>query len=265
MATQHYLAIDLGAESGRGMLGAFDGERVTLRELGRFATSRGEQDIGPDGHGGGTGRAWSARSNPSCSRRRQETGGTLAGVGVDSWGVDFGLLDAQGQLLEMPLHYRNDANPPAMERVLGVIPKEELWAATGIQPLAFNTLFQLAAIHQRDPTLLERAKALLFVPDLMHYELTGRTWAAGAERTEASTSQLMQPGAQAWQPDLLTRLGMPSQFLGPLVMPGTPVGTTAGGTPIYAPATHDTASAVVAVPFTPRSPWAFSCRPAPGP
>ena len=110
---------------------------------------------------------------------QQETDGALAGVGVDSWGVDFGLLDAQGQLLEMPLHYRNDANPPAMERVLGVIPREELWAATGIQPLSFNTLFQLAAIQQRDPSLLERAKTLLFVPDLMHYELTGRAGRRG--------------------------------------------------------------------------------------
>ena len=77
---------------------------------------------------------------------------------MDSWGVDFGLLNSQGRLLEMPMHYRNDANPPATERVLSVIPREELWAATGIQPLAFNTLFQLAAIQKRDPALLERAR-----------------------------------------------------------------------------------------------------------
>ena len=257
MATQQYLAIDLGAESGRGMLGAFDGERVTLREIGRFATSRGEQDIGPDGT-----RRWdwpriTGEIQSLLRQAQQETNGALAGVGVDSWGVDFGLLDSGGQLLELPLHYRNDANPPAMERVLAVIPREELWAATGIQPLAFNTLFQLAAIHKRDPSLLGRAQALLFVPDLAHYELTGRKWARGAERTEASTSQLMQPGAGAWQPELLARLGMPSQFLGPLVEPGTEVGTAVGGTPIYAPATHDTASAVAAVPFAPGRPGVF--------
>ncbi|MBV9852017.1 MAG: rhamnulokinase [Armatimonadetes bacterium] len=248
MATQQFLAVDLGAESGRGMLGAFDGARVTLRELGRFATSRGEQDIGPDGV-----RRWdwpriTGEIRALLRQAQGETGGALAGVGVDSWGVDFGLLDAQGRLLEMPLHYRNDANPPAMARALGVIAKEELWAATGIQPLAFNTLFQLAAVQAREPSLLKRAATLLFVPDLAHHALTGGA-ARGAERTEASTSQMMTPGARAWQPELLTRLGMPSQFLGPLVEPGSPVGTAEGGTPIYAPATHDTASAVAAVPF----------------
>ena len=252
MTTQHYLAIDLGAESGRGMLGAFDGKRVTLRELGRFATSLGEQDIGPDGT-----RRWDwprmvGEVKNLLRRAQSETSGGLAGVGVDSWGVDFGLLDSQGRLLEMPMHYRNDANPPATERVLSVIPREELWAATGIQPLAFNTLFQLAAVQQRDPSLLERARALLLIPDLMQYELTGRAWAAGVERTNGSTTQLMQPGAQAWQPGLLTRLGMPSKFLGPLVAPGSQVGTAEGGTPLYAPASHDTASAVVAVPFSPQ-------------
>ena len=249
VATAQYLAIDLGAESGRGMLGAFDGARITLRELGRFATGQGEQDIGSDGI-----RRWdwpriTGEIQTLLRHGQRDTDGALAGVGVDSWGVDFGLLDSQGQLLERPLHYRNDANPGAMARVLDVIPKDELWAATGIQPLAFNTLFQLAAIHQRDPSLLDRAQALLFVPDLVHYELTGRKGSMGVERTEASTSQLMQPGAGAWQPELLARLGMPSQYLGPLVAPGSPVGTAEGGTPIYAPATHDTASAVAAVPF----------------
>ena len=173
MATQHYLAIDLGAESGRGMLGAFDGARVTLRELGRFATGQGERDIGPDGI-----RRWdwpriTGEIQGLLRQAQEETGGRLAGVGVDSWGVDFGLLDARGRLLEAPLHYRNDANPPARERVLETIPETELWAATGIQPLAFNTLFQLAAIKERDPSLLARASRLLLVPDLLHHTLTG--------------------------------------------------------------------------------------------
>ena len=256
MSVQQYLAIDLGAESGRGMLGAFDGERITLRELGRFATSRGEQDIGPDGV-----RRWDwpriiGEIRNLLRQAQQETDGKLAGVGVDSWGVDFGLLDAQGRLLTMPLHYRNDANVAAMARVLDVIPKEELWAATGIQPLAFNTLFQLAAIQQRDPALLERAARLLLIPDLVHNALSGGA-AASVEATNGSTTQLMQPGAQVWQTGLPGRLGIPAQFLGPLVSAGTKVGTAEGGTMIYAPATHDTASAVTAVPFEAGRPGVF--------
>jgi rhamnulokinase len=112
MATQNYLAIDLGAESGRGMLGTFDGTRITLRELSRFATGQGQADIGPDGV-----RRWDwprivGEVQTVLARAQHETAGSLAGIGVDSWGVDFGLLNAQGTLLECPLHYRHDANFP---------------------------------------------------------------------------------------------------------------------------------------------------------
>lgn len=256
MTAQQYLAIDLGAESGRGILGTFDGARVTLRELGRFATGQGQADVGSDKI-----RRWDwprivKEVQGLLLQAQHETGGSLAGVGVDSWGVDFGLLDTQGNLLESPLHYRNDANPPAMAEVMANIPKREIWAMTGIQPLAFNTLYQLAAIQKRDAALLERAARLLLIPDLLHHTLTGGH-SSTVERTNGSTTQLMQPGAQAWQTGLLTQLNIPTQFLGPLGDAGTHVGVAAGGTPVYAPATHDTASAVAAVPFAGNRRGAF--------
>ena len=254
--SKHFLAIDLGAESGRGMLAAWDGERVSLRELGRFPTSQGDADTGADGvRRWQLGRIWGEVQTVLASALT-ETNGTLAGVGVDSWGVDFGLLDERGGLLEAPMHYRNSANPAAMKRTLDRLGAETLWAQTGIQHLAFNTLFQLDAVRERDPSLLERARRLLFIPDLFHYQLTGHA-ADVVEQTNASTSSLLDPHTRHWRTDLLSTLGLPSQFLGPTVPAGTRVGTTDAGVPVYAPATHDTASAVAAVPFAEGARGAF--------
>ena len=255
MASQHFLAFDLGAESGRGILGAFDGERLTLEEVGRFATGRGQDDIGPDGV-----RRWDigriGGEIESLLTRAQASAGTLHGVGVDTWGVDFGLLDAQGKLLEAPTHYRDERHPPAMTEVHALIPPEEIWAKTGVQFLPFNTLYQLYALQNRSPDLLDKAAHLLLMPDLFHHQLTqGRSVAN--ERTNASTTQLFNPATRAWEPSLLTRLGLPSHFLGEIVPAGTRVGETASGVPVYAPGSHDTASAVAATPAAPGSRWAF--------
>ncbi len=255
MASQHFLAFDLGAESGRGILGAFDGERLTLEEVGRFATGRGQDDAGPDGV-----RRWDigriGGEIESLLTRAQAQAGTLHGVGVDTWGVDFGLLDAQGRLLEAPVHYRDERHPPAMTEVHSLIPPEEIWAKTGVQFLPFNTLYQLHALQARNPGLLDKAVHLLLMPDLFHHQLTqGRSVAN--ERTEASTTQFFNPTTRAWEPSLLTRLGLPSHFLGEIVPAGTRVGETAGGAPVYAPGSHDTASAVAATPAAPGSRWAF--------
>jgi len=255
MAAQHFLAFDLGAESGRGILGAFDGDHLTLAEVGRFATGRGQDDTGQDGI-----RRWDigriGGEIESLLARAQAQAGTLHGVGVDTWGVDFGLLDAQGNLLEAPTHYRDARHPPAMTAVHALLPPEEIWARTGVQFLPFNTLYQLYALQARSPGLLDRAAHLLLMPDLFHHQLTqGRSLAN--ERTEASTTQLFNPATRAWEPSLLTRLGLPSHFLGALVPAGTRVGETAGGVPVYAPGSHDTASAVAATPAAPGTRWAF--------
>ena len=255
MAAQHFLAFDLGAESGRGILGAFDGDRLTLEEVGRFATGRGQEDIGPDSV-----RRWDigriGGEIESLLAHAQTSAGTLDGVGVDTWGVDFGLLDTQGRLLEAPTHYRDERHPPAMTEVHALIPPEEIWAKTGVQFMPFNTLYQLYALQQRSPGLLDRAAHLLLMPDLFHHQLTqGRSVAN--ERTNASTTQLFNPATRVWEPSLLTRLGLPSHFLGEIVPAGTRVGETASGVPVYAPGSHDTASAVAATPAAPGSRWAF--------
>ena len=252
---QQFLALDLGAESGRGILGAFDGERLTLEEVGRFATGRGQDDTGPDGV-----RRWDIeRIGGEIDRllaKAQAQVGTLHGVGVDTWGVDFGLLDAQGKLLEAPVHYRDERHPVSMAEVHSWLPPEHIWAKTGVQFLPFNTLYQLHARHVRRPGLLDQAAHLLLMPDLFHHQLTqGRSLVN--EMTNAGTTQLFNPTTRQWEPSLLTELGLPSHFLGSLVPAGTQVGVTAGGVPVYAPGSHDTASAVAATPAMPGTRWAF--------
>ncbi len=254
-SAQQYLAFDLGAESGRGILGQFDGERLTLAEVGRFATGQGEGDLGPDGV-----RRWDiARIGGEIEdllRLAQTQAGQLHGVGVDSWGVDFGLLDAQGTLLEAPTDYRDERHAPAMQEVHGSIAPQDIWDATGVQFMPFNTLYQLQALQNRSPSLLDRATRLLMIPDLLHHQLTqGRS--VVNEITNASTTQLVNPQTRQWEPSLLTRLGLPSHFLGEIVLAGTKVGETADGVPVYAPGTHDTASAVAATPAEIGTRWAF--------
>jgi rhamnulokinase len=251
---KHYLAIDLGAESGRGLLAAFDGERLILRELGRFATNLGDEDRGPDGvYRWGWPRLLS-EIRSLVSAAIVESGGQLGGVAVDSWGVDFGLLDDCGQLLEDPVKYRDESHVPAMEEALGLLTRGKVWDASGIQFLPFNTLYQLVARHERDPEMLNRAATMLLIPDLAHYFLCG---ARVAEISNASTTQLLDPIARAWRPDLPEALGLPAHYLPPTVEAGARLGTTPEGVPVWAPATHDTASAVAACPVSDRSSWAF--------
>jgi len=255
---QHYLAFDLGAESGRGMLARFDGGRISLEEVGRFPTG-GEADVDAEGV-----RRWDVARiggamDDLLARAQSQAaleGDGLRGVGVDTWGVDFGLLDAAGELLEPPVQYRDALHPPAARRVLEVLPAEKLWDATGIQPLPFNTLFQLDAVRRRRPDLLDRARHLLLMPSLLSHRLT-RGGSLVNEITDASTTQMLDPRTQAWDTILLDRLGLPSHFLGGLAAAGTKLGETESSVPVYAPGTHDTASAVAAAPAVPGTRWAF--------
>lgn len=246
-----FLAIDLGAESGRGVLATYADGRLKLDELGRFVTNRGHADLCPDGV-----RRWDFERIWGEVATLVRAAGPVDGIGADSWGVDFGLLDATGKLMEDPVQYRDAGHPPAMEAALETVPRDEIWAATGIQFLPFNTVFQLLARYWRRPEMLDQAHRLLMIPDLIHNRLTEGK-ATRVEATMASTTQMLSPVTGEWNTALLDALGLPSHFLGPLVHAGTRIGETANGTPVYAPGTHDTASAVVAAPARTGSRWAY--------
>lgn len=255
MVHKEFLAVDLGAESGRGVLASFDGQRVALRELHRFPTGQGAQDIGPDGvRRWEFERIWDSISQTLALAHTQAP--DLAGVAVDSWGVDFGLLDAQGRLLDAPIQYRDASHGLAMQAVLAAVPAEEIWDGTGIQLLPFNTLYQIKARQERDARLLEQARHLLLIPDLLTHRLTEGA-ALGVEMTNAGTTQCLDTRTHTWNTGLLERLGLPTHFLGDLILPGTAVGKTTQGVPVYAVGSHDTASAVAAVPAQAGTRWAF--------
>jgi rhamnulokinase len=246
-----FLAFDLGAESGRGVLATYADGRLSLSELGRFVTNRGDEDLGADSV-----RRWDFERIWSEVSGILQAAGPVDGVGVDSWGVDFGLLDSHGRLMEAPVQYRDESHTRAMEDALETVSRESIWEATGIQFLPFNTVYQLLARYWRSPKMLEQAKHLLMIPDLLHNRLTGGH-SRCVERTNASTTQLLNPLTHRWNHAILDALGLPSQFLGEIVEAGGRIGETDGGVPVYAPATHDTGSAVVAVPGDAGRSWAF--------
>jgi rhamnulokinase len=184
-----------------------------------------------------------------------EEAATIGSVGVDSWGVDYGLLDADGRLLEEPVCYRDGRTAGEMERVFARVSREEIFARTGIQFLQLNTLYQLTA-HAREG-LPERAASLLLIPDLCHHLLCGSRL---GERTNASTTQLLAARSGAWDAELFSRLGLPRRLMPEIVPAGSVLGELRpefglGPVPVIAPATHDTASAVAGAPLEPG--WAY--------
>jgi len=249
-----YLAFDLGAESGRGVLAEFDGSRITLNEAGRFPTTRDSKDLGTDG-------VWRWDYHQIVSEiqailGRSEQQHKLAGVAVDTWGVDFGLLDEAGALIEEPVCYRDASHGAAMEETLTRLSLEDLWRYTGIQLLPFNTIFQVRAAQKRNPAVLDKASRMLFMPDLLASGLLEKPLAT-SELTIASTSSMLEPVSRTWNTALLERLGLPTHFLMPIVEPGALYGQTRGGTAVRATAGHDTASAVAAAPATSGKRWAY--------
>jgi rhamnulokinase len=237
MARQIVLAVDLGAESGRVMAVACDGATLTLTELHRFAnnpvTIRGtlHWDIlrlwHEIQHGLEEGRAWQPAS-----------------LGVDTWGVDFALLDEQGNLLGNPVHYRDERTQGMMEAVFARVPRAEVFAQTGIQFLPINTLYQMMSLVEQCSPQLASAATFLTIPDLLNYWLTG---ARVCEFTNATTTQMFNPTSGTWASGLLQQLDIPAHIFPEIVPPGTRLGTYEG-TPVVAPACHDTGSAVAAVP-----------------
>ena len=237
MAQQTVLAVDLGAESGRVMAVHVGGAALRLEELHRFPNTTAE--VRGTLHWDFL-RLW--RDIQEGVARGQAL--RPASLGVDTWGVDFALLDAQGELLGNPVHYRDRRTEGMMEWVFARASRAEVFAQTGIQLMPINTLYQLASLAARESPQLAAARTLLTAPDLLNYWLTGT---AVCEFTNATTTQLYNPRAGGWASDLIGALGLPPAIFPTLVQPGTRLGSYAG-IPVIAPACHDTGSAVAAVP-----------------
>lgn len=257
MSTKKILAFDLGAESGRGLIGSFDGERLALEVVHRFPN--GGVPTLDTLHWDVLG-LW--REILAGLRKAEAEHGPLASVGVDTWGVDFALLGKDGTLLANPRHYRDPHTETIMDAAFAKIPMAEIFRQTGIQFMRFNSLFQLLALMRDRAPILDAAEAMLFIPDLFHYWMTG---IKVNEYTNTSTSQMINPHTRTWARELVKAFAIPEKILGNLVQPGTVLGplrpnvaSHAGcsSIPVIAPATHDTAAAIAAVPADGDS-WAY--------
>lgn len=244
-ALKPYLAFDFGAESGRAVLAHLHSGVITTEEVDRFANE-------PVEYGGSLHwdipKLW-LEIRKTLSRQEVE----LSGIGVDAWGVDYALLGEHGELLLNPYHYRDKRTDGVMELAFEKVSRKEIYRETGIQFMSINTLYQLFAAKRDTPDLLRAARTLLMIPDLFHYWLTGN---AVCEFTNATTTQMVNAEKRAWSRDLMERLELPVDLPAGIVEPGTQVGAlleevtssrTLRGTPVIAPATHDTGSAVAAV------------------
>ena len=249
MNALNVLGIDLGASSGRAMLGTLEGKKLTIREIHRFLNEpvtlcgRFVWDMPRLFH-----------EIKQALLKLSKSGETVDAIGIDTWGVDFGLLDKNGHLLSLPVHYRDARTNGIPEKVRAIIPDGELFARTGIAFNSFNTLYQLCAMKEEGDPALESAQDLLFLPDLLAYFLTGRK---GTEYTIASTSQMLNPFTRDWDRELMEKLGIPAHIFGEVKLPGTVRGTLlpeiakecgVAEIPVIAIGGHDTASAVAAVP-----------------
>jgi rhamnulokinase len=249
MAGLSFLAIDLGAESGRAMLARID-DQLTLEEIHRFPN--GPVRVGNHIHWDVL-RLWTEIQNGLRIAAHSE-GGCLAGIGLDTWGVDFGLLDASDQLLGNPLHYRDSRTNGMVEAACSVVPREEIYNQTGIQFMQLNTLFQLFAMRQQNDPALQTARTFLTTPDLFNFWLTGQK---ANEYTISTTTQCYNPREKRWALELLTGLDIRADIFQPIIQPGRVVGqlrttvaedVSAKRIPVIAVGSHDTASAVAAVP-----------------
>jgi rhamnulokinase len=242
-----YLAFDLGAESGRAMAGCLRSGVLDLREIYRFPNEPLRE---------GASLRWDL---PGLWREIQRGlaavsahTGRIASIGVDTWGCDYGLLDEDGELVSNPYHYRDARTDGVMDRVFGRVARSRIYDITGIQFLPFNTIYQLVSAAERTPGELAAAKAFGTIPDILNCWLTG---VLRAEFTNATTTQMVDARSRRWAEPLLRELKLPVELLPPLVEPGTVIGplkssacAELAGTPVVAPACHDTGSAVAAVP-----------------
>ncbi len=258
MANKSFLAIDLGAGSGRALIGSLDGASLRIQELSRFRNDMVR--IRDHLH-------WNVMHLfeevlSALKASASQHANTPESIGLDTWGVDFGLVAADGSLLGFPVCYRDQRTEGAIEGFLERVPRQRVYELTGLQFLPLNTLFQLYAMVRDQSPLLEVAGGLLFMPDLFNYLLTGEK---KAEFTIASTSQLYDPRRREWAGELFDALGIPQAIMQDVVPPGTVLGrldeevarsTGLSRLAVVATASHDTASAVAAVPAEGRE-WAY--------
>ena len=258
MTTRNIAVVDLGAESGRVLLARFDGTYITLQEVHRFPNKSVRllhhlhwnlltlwQELLA-----GLKQVWLAAN------------GELHSVGVDTWAVDYGLLDTAGELLGLPYHYRDARTNGIMEQVIEQLTRANIYARTGIQFLPFNTLYQLVAQQKTQPGLLVYADRLLMIPDLLHYWLSG---VQVSEYTNVTTTQFWSVPDQRWSQETLVELGLPTHLLPSVVQPGAVLGPLqpelanelGSGVQVIVPATHDTAAAVAAIPAEDAPGWAY--------
>ena len=250
MAEKAFLAVDMGASSGRHVLGRFDGQTLRLEDIYRFENGAVQADgkLYWDLLG-----LWAQVRN-GLRKAGAERGDEIAGIGVDTWGVDFGLLGRNDELLGNPYHYRDSRTNDMPGRAFEIVPREEIFRHTGLQFLQFNTLFQLVAMKLANSPLLDVAETMLMIPDLFHWLLTGQKC---NEMTEASTTQFYNPVTGEWATELLEKFGLPTHILGRIEQPGTNLGRLREElasecrlphAEVILPASHDTGSAVMAVP-----------------
>ena len=245
---QYYLAIDIGASSGRHILGSVQDGKIVLEEIHRFPNGMSEKN----GH-----RCWDAdklfQEILTGMKKCKELGKIPVSVGIDTWAVDFVLLNEKDERIGDAVGYRDSRTEGMDEEVYRIIPEEELYGRTGIQKQIFNTIYQLMAVKKQNPEQLEQAKTFLMIPDYFHFLLSG---VKAVEYTNASTTQLVSPDTFDWDKELMERLGYPTDIFPEIVKPGTVLGnlteeiaTQVGySCKVVAPATHDTGSAVLAVP-----------------
>lgn len=245
---EYYLAVDIGASGGRHILGWLEEGRLHTEEMWRFANGMKEKN--------GT-LVWDTdalfEEILTGMRKCREAGKIPVSMGIDTWGVDHVLLDPDGQVLGQTWAYRDSRTAGMDEEVYRLIPEEDLYARTGIQKQLFNTIYQLMAVRKMTPEILDKAAHMLMLPDYFHYRLTGR---AMTEYTNATTTQLVSPETKDWDRELIRLLGFPERIFGEIHTPGTPVGhllpeiqeTVGFDCQVTMPATHDTGSAVAAVP-----------------
>jgi len=248
------LALDLGAESGRAMLGRFDGQRLQLSEIHRFPNVPVHL---PDGLHWDILRLWGEVKQAVALAIRDKH--DLASIGIDTWAVDYGLLDGSGALLSNPYHYRDSRTDGMLEEAFRRVPREEIFGQTGIQFLQLNSLYQLLSMVVDRAPVLDITETFLTIPDLLNYWLTGQ---AVCEFSNATTTQCYNPRDGDWAQGMLQRLGIPPHIFPPIAPPGSDLGQLLPhvadevglhfekGPRVIAPACHDTGSAVAAIPAT---------------
>ena len=253
------LAFDLGASSGRGIIASLDGGKITLNEIHRFANN------GVNVRGTFYWDILYLFDQIKQGIVKAKLAGGFDSIGIDTWGVDFGLLDENGDLIGNPVHYRDARTDNIPDELFRVVNCESVYEKTGIQIMNFNTLYQLYYLAKHRPDILKRADKMLFIPDLLNYFLTGEK---RSEYTIASTSQMLDPYARDWNRELLGEVEIPQNILCDIIPAGTVVGEvsedicTELGTapvPVIAVGSHDTASAVVSVPTDKKDFVYISC------